>query len=69
MLENIKEKLRVLIYGEPKTGLPISSIKGTTHVCMPDERVDFNTWAITMQVSSKTKSAKTNYYENNRKMD
>ena len=69
MLEVIKEKLRMLIYGEPRTGLPISSIKGTTHVCMPDERVDFNTWASTMQVSSKTKGAKTNYYGDIKKMD
>ena len=69
MLTEIKKKVLEALYGVPCSGVPLSSIKGTTHVCMPDERVDFNTWATTMQVSSKTKGAKTEYYGDIKKMD
>jgi|APFre7841882654_1041346.scaffolds.fasta_scaffold01151_6 hypothetical protein len=55
MIEQFKKKLIEMIWGVPLTGTPLSSIKTTTHTCMPDERIDFNTWANKLQVSSKTK--------------
>ena len=58
MLTDIKKKLLEILFGVPCNGVPLSSIKGTTHVCMPDERVDFNTWANTMNVSSKVNKEK-----------
>ena len=68
MLTDIKKKLLEVLFGVPCNGVPLSSIKGTTHVCMPDERVDFNTWATSMQVSSKVKGTEIKYYGDVNKM-
>ena len=55
MIHLLKKKLMDKILGTSAKGVPVSSIKTTTHTCMPDKAVDFNTWANTLQVSSKLK--------------